>query len=359
MSKKIKLGIVGTGGMANYHADQFSKMTGVELTACHDVLPDRAAEFAKKHSFQHVAGNLTELLDRVDAVDIVTPDRFHAAPSLAALQAGKHLLCEKPLTVTLAEARQVAAAARQAAGKGVIHLINFSYRKSAAFQKSMELVATGQLGTLRHIHSYYLPAWLAATVWGGWEKESMLWRLQTAAGSGGVLGDLGCHILDLTTGVAGSVARIRCDLRTFPKIDTAGNFVTEWQGKQLDANDTAVIEIEFTNGAIGLVHTTRWGTGHSNSLRLEAHGTEGGLMFDLDKGYDELNLCLGAARHKSEWTTETIPATPSNYERFIRAIQTGQPDQPDIIRGAQIQAYLDACLRSAKSGQWEAVQPWE
>ena len=159
--------------------------------------------------------------------------------------------------------------------------------------------------------------------------------------------------------MAGAVARIRCDLRTFPKTDPTGNFVTEWHGKQLDANDTAVIELEFTNGAIGLVHTTRWGTGHSNSLRLEAHGTAGALMFDLGRGYDELNLCLGAARHKSEWTTETVPATPTNYERFIRAIQTGQPDQPDLIRGAQIQAYLDACERSAKSGQWEPVQPWD
>jgi len=359
MNKKIKLGIVGTGGMANSHATEFKKMTGVELTACLDVLPARAADFAKKHGIAHVAGNLAELLDRVDAVTVVTPDRFHAEPSLVALQAGKHLLCEKPLTVTLAEARQVAAAAKQAAGNGAIHMINFSYRKSAAFQKSIALVATGQLGTLRHVHSFYLQGWLAATMWGAWEKDSLLWRLQTAAGSGGVLGDLGCHILDLTTGVAGAVARIRCDLRTFPKIDATGNSVTEWHGKQLDANDTAVIELEFTNGAIGLVHTTRWATGHSNSLRFEAHGTNGALMFDLDRGYDELNLCLGDARHKSEWTSEKVPATPTNYERFIRAIQTGQPDQPDIIRGAQIQAYLDACELSAKSGQWEAVATWE
>ena len=358
MTKKIKLGIVGTGGMANSHATEFKKIPGVELTACHDVVPARAAEFAKKHGVQHVAGNLAELLDRVDVVTIVTPDRFHAAPSFAALQAGKHLLCEKPLCPTLAEARQVAAAARQAAGKGVIQMINFSYRASSAFQRAITMMADGKLGMPRHVHSFYLQSWLAGDAWGNWTTEGFLWRLQTAAGSGGVLGDVGCHILDLTTAVGGDVARVRCDLRTFPKVTPTGQTVTTWQGKKLDANDTALITLDFTNGAIGTVQTTRWATGHANSLRLEVHGTDGALMFDLDRDYHKIDTCLGKDRHKNKWTTKTLKPTPSNYQRFIRAIKTGQPDQPDIIRGAQIQAYLDACERSAKSGQWETVQPW-
>ncbi len=358
MHKTIRVGIVGTGGMANYHADQFKKQAGVKLTSCLDVLPDRAKAYAEKHGVERVAKTLPELLEHVDAVAIVTPDRFHAEPALATLQAGKHLLCEKPLTVTLAEARQVAAAAKKAAKHGVIQMINFSYRGSAAFQKGIELVATGKLGAVRHVHSWYLQSWLAGKVWGGWQAEGLLWRLQTAAGSGGVLGDLGCHILDLTTAVAGEVARIRCNLRTFPKVTPDGQTVTEWQGKKLDANDTAIIEIEFTNGAVGVVQTTRWATGHGNSLRLEAHGTEGALMFDLDRDSAKIDLCLGASRDDCKWETETLPATPSNWERFIHAIHTGKPDQPDILRGAQVQAYLDACERSAQSGQWEAVNAW-
>jgi predicted dehydrogenase len=238
-------------------------------------------------------------------------------------------------------------------------MINFSYRKSAAFQKAIALVAAGQLGALRHVHSFYLQSWLSSDVWGNWSKEAFLWRLQTAAGSGGVLGDLGCHILDLTTAVGGEVARVRCDLRTFAKIDPTGQAITEWAGKKLDANDTAIIELEFTNGAVGLVHTTRWATGHKNHLRLEAHGTDGALMFDLDRDYDKLDTCLHAGKDKAEWTTESLAPTPSNFERFITAIRSGQPDQPDILRGAQIQSYLDACERSAKSGQWEAVPAWE
>lgn len=351
--KKIKLGIIGTGGMATIHAGDFGKLAGVELTCCLDVVPGRAEAFAQRHAFKHVAGTLEELLEHVDAVSIVTPDRFHAAPTIAALRAGKHVLCEKPLTVTLAEARQVAAIARQSP---VIHMINFSYRKSAAFQKALQMVAAGQLGDLRHVHSYYLQSWLASDVWGNWSNEGLLWRLQTAAGSGGVLGDIGCHILDLTTAVAGEVARIRCDLRTFPKISATGDAVTEWNGAALDANDTAIIELEFTSGAVGVVHTTRWATGHKNHLRLEAHGTEGALMFDLDREWEKLDLCLDGARNQAHWTSETLPTAPSNIERFIHAIRTGHPDQPDLLRGAQVQAYLDACERSAKTGKWEPVE---
>lgn len=359
MSKKIKIGIVGTGGMANNQANNFKKIPGVELTTCLDVVPGRAEEFAKKHNFQHAAKNLADLLNQVDAVSVVTPDRFHVEPSLAVLKAGKHLLCEKPLAVTLTDARQVARAAQKAAKDGVIHMTNFSYRASAAFQRAIEMVAAGKLGAPRHVHSLYLQSWLANDAWGNWTKEGFLWRLQTAAGSGGVLGDIGCHILDMTTAVAGDVARVRCDLRTFPKVPPSGQAVTTWQGKKLDANDTALITLEFTNGALGIVQTTRWATGHQNHLRLEAHGTDGALMFDLDRDYHKLDTCLGEARHKAQWTTETLKPTPSNYERFIRAIQDGKPDQPDIVRGAQVQAYLDACERSAKSGKWEAVRAWK
>lgn len=358
MEKKVRVGIVGTGGMATIHAGNFKTIHGVELAACLDVAPGRAEAYAQKHGVKHVAKNLEDLLDHVDAVAVVTPDQFHAEPSIAALRAGKHLLCEKPLTVTLAEARTVAAEAVKAGKRGVIQMINFSYRASAALQHAMELVAAGKLGSLRHIHSYYLQSWLSSDLWGNWTNEGWHWRLETAAGSGGVLGDIGCHIIDLTTAVAGDVKRIRCDLRTFPKIDQTGNAVTKFAGKKLDANDTAIIELELVNGAVAVIHTTRWATGHKNHLRLEAHGTDGALRFDLNGDWHEIELCLGADRHKAAWTTHKLTPTPNNWQRFIHAVRTGKPDQPDILRGVQIQAYLDACERSAKSGQWESVHDW-
>jgi predicted dehydrogenase len=174
-----------------------------------------------------------------------------------------------------------------------------------------------------------------------------------------VLGDIGCHLLDLATALTGQVNRARCLLATFPKIGKDGKAITSYGGKKLDANDTAVIELLLENGATVVLHMTRWAVGHQNQIRLEVHGTSGALEFDLDRSYDQLNLCAGKDVANAQWKTLELKATPNNWERFIRAIKTKKADQPDILRGAQVQAYLDGCERSAKSGCWEDIKPWE
>jgi predicted dehydrogenase len=355
---KLSIGIVGTGGMAAQHAEQLSKQKGVELSSCLDVVPGRAEAFARKHGVRRVAQTFHELLEQCDAVSLVTPDRFHYEGALAVLSAGKHLLCEKPLTVTLAEAKQVAKLAQRGSELGQVGMVNFSYRKSAALQKAIELGRSGGLGELRHAHGFYLQSWIAAPIWGHWTSEQWLWRMSTKTGSGGVLGDVGCHLLDLMTSVTGDVSELRCVLGNFPKVGQNGRAYTQWKGTPLDANDTAIIELRFAQGGLGVLHTTRWASGHANHLRLEVHGTEGALMFDLDRSYDTLDTCLGAATSRAKWKTQRLKPTPSIYERFVRSIQRGEPDQPDLIRGAQIQAYLDACERSAKSGRWEKIAKW-
>ena len=105
-----------------------------------------------------------------------------------------------------------------------------------------------------------------------------------------------------------------------------------------------------------VLSTSRWAMGHSNHLRLEAHGTRGALRFDLDESYDKLQVCLEEDTLKAEWKTLDLAQTPNNYERFIRAIERGEIDQPDLLRGAEVQAYLDACERSAKSGKWAKIR---
>ena len=231
--------------------------------------------------------------------------------------------------MTLAEAKAVAKAAESRGQARSDLMINFSYRKSAAFQKAIALARAGRLGEIRHVHSSYLQSWLGCDCWGNWSNPSMLWKLQTAAGSGGVLGDLGCHILDLTTAVAGDVKAVRCQLATFEKKLPSGKFALKYEGKKLDANDSALIQLEFASGAVGVTHTTRWAMGHQNSLRLEVHGTEGALMLDLDKSYvvTELNLRVGPALNKAEWTTEKLEPTPSTLQRFVTSIQSGVQDQ--------------------------------
>ncbi|HEY2408224.1 MAG TPA: Gfo/Idh/MocA family oxidoreductase [Polyangiaceae bacterium] len=355
MLKKLKIGIVGTGGMANAHADNFKKMRGVELTSCLDIVPGRAQAFAQKHGVKRAAENLEQLFDEVDAVALVTPDSAHHQGVLATLAAGKHLLAEKPLTVTLAQARDVVKAARVAQKKGVVGLVNFSYRRSAALQRAIELSATGKLGALRHAHGFYLQSWIATPIWGHWSNETWLWRMQQSAGSAGVLGDIGCHLLDLATSVTGPVSELRCALGCFPKIDANGRARASFRGKKLDANDSALIELKFQAGGLGVLQTSRWATGHANHLRLEVHGTEGALRFDLDRSYDEIELCLGADRQHARWRTQKLRPAPSIWQRFVRAVQSGDAEQPDLFRGAEIQAMLDACERSASSGAWQRV----
>ncbi|MEO0587060.1 MAG: Gfo/Idh/MocA family oxidoreductase [Planctomycetota bacterium] len=353
---KIKVGIVGTGGMANAHANALREIPGCEAFMAMDVVPGRAEAFAEQQGVPWATESIDDVMTDCDAVCIVTPDRFHAEPTLAALRRGLHVLCEKPLTVTLDEAKKVARAAVKAADKhGSIHMTNFSYRNSAAFHHAAKLVADGKLGEVRHVYGRYLQSWVATDVWGNWTKEAWLWRLQTGKGSGGVLGDVGCHLLDFLTGIAGDASSIRCSFHNHPKVSpTTGRPVTKWKGGELDANDTAIIELELDGGGSAVAHTTRWATGRANQVALEVYGTEGALMIDLDRGYNRLWVVTKPMASKTsrepDWKQVDVRPTPNMWKRFITSIKAGRNDACDMVRGAQVQSYLDACERSAADG---------
>lgn len=337
---------MGTGGMANAHAGDISRNRQAKLVAVADVNMEKAKEFAIKHGVEHVYNRQEELLEKspVDAIINVTPDAFHASLTLEALAAGKHVLCEKPLATNFADAKRMADAARR---KGVINMVNFSYRNSSAVQRAAQMVQRGDIGRPIHFEASYLQSWLATMVWGDWRTSpAWLWRLSSAHGSMGVLGDIGVHILDLASYPLGRYAAVSCRLHTVDK--APGGRIGEYK---LDANDSAVIHAEMVNGAVGVVHTSRWATGHRNSLVLRIYGDEGGLAIDLDKGYDRLDTCLGKNRIKAEWKTVTCPRTPTNFERFVRSIRSGKQDQPDFVQGAAIQQVIDACFRSSKTGK--------
>lgn len=346
----LRIGIIGTGSMARAHAQAYQAQRGVKVTACLDVVQAQAEGFAQAYNIPHVCSDLDALFAEVDAVSIVTPDRFHIQPTLAALKAKKHVLCEKPLTTTLAEAKEVAAAAKKA--RNVIGMVNFSYRRSAAFQQAIAWVAAGEIGDVRHVHAHYLQGWLTGIREPTKPGQVIPWRLQKSWG-GGVLADLGCHILDLSTAVVGPVAEARCDLANFPKINSKGKPFTVHKKEKLDADDTAAIHLRFASGtSFGAVHTTRWATGRGNTIRVEVHGTEGAIMFDLDRSYEQIDRF---DRKKNVWVSKTLKKAPSIYERFTKAIRSGESDQPTLQRGAEIQALLDACARSAISGNFEKV----
>lgn len=338
----IRYAILGTGSMANTHATKIKEIEGVELVACCDIAPERCREFAQTHGFTETYQDFSLMLEKCDfdAISIVTPDASHAALSIQALAAGKHVLCEKPLAESVADAEAMTEAARQA---GVINMVNLSYRDSSALQRAAEMVRAGKLGRIFHVEAHYLQSWLTAKNWGDWKTNPRwLWRLSTAHGSNGVLGDVGVHILDFASFPVGEVARLHCRLKTFDKApgDRIGDYV-------LDANDSAAMTLEFSSGALATVTTTRLATGHNNSLALSIHGEKGAVRIDLDRSYSLIDTCrLDPEGMNEPWETHYCPPTPNVYQRFITSIQTGVQDQPDFARGLAVQKLLAAAVES-------------
>jgi predicted dehydrogenase len=344
----IKLGIIGTGGMASAHAQSFSGMKGVTLAACCDIDEKKAREFAGKWHIPRWYVDYDDMLDSeiLDAVSNVTVDIMHAPISLAAIARGLAVLCEKPLATTLAEARRMRDAA---ARRGVVTQVNFSYRNSSGAQGAAELIRKGGIGRILHLEASYLQSWLVQDSWGDWRTNPTLtWRLSRRHGSAGVLGDIGCHIYDLTALLCGDIAEIACSLRTFDK-GVQGNRIGPFF---LDANDSFVSRVTLAGGGIGTVHATRWATGHLNSVRIRVYGDEGAVEVDLDRS----NALYRYSRGKNQirtgsWKEARCKATPNQYERFIRAIRSGRNDVCDFANGARVQAYLDASLVSDREKQ--------
>lgn len=341
--KTIRLLILGTGGMARNHAEAFAAIDGVTVVAGIDTRPDQLAAFRKAHDIPHGFASVQEALDwgAFDAVANVTPDAVHHATTLPLLKAGKHVLCEKPLATNEADAREMETAARQA---GIVHMVNLSYRNVPALQKAAELVRDGAIGTIRHFEASYLQSWLTQDAWGPWHEQSQwLWRLSTAHGSKGVLGDVGIHILDYATFIAGQeVAEISCRLATFDK--APGGRVGEYV---LDANDSATMQVVLRNGALGTVAATRFASGHLNDLRLRLYGDKGGLEVQFEKAESRLLACLEPDLTSAAWKELPCPDVPTIYQRFIAAIRGEAEADPTFTRGADLQRLLDLAEISA------------
>ena len=339
----IRLMVLGTGGMAGNHAAAFAAIPGVSLVAGVDTRPAELADFADRHGIPHRFASLDAALawGGFDAVTNVTSDAAHFATTMPLLAAGKHVLCEKPLATNRADAAAMAAAAMAA---GVVNMVNLSYRNVPALQKAAAMVAEGAIGRIRHFEASYLQSWLTQPAWGDWRTmPQWLWRLSTAHGSKGVLGDVGIHILDFATFIAGSdAATVSARLATFDK--ASGNRIGEYA---LDANDSAVMHLTLADGALGTISATRFATGHLNDLRLRLYGDAGGLEVAFEKGVSALRACLGPDVATATWTDIETPDVPTIYQRFIAAVAASGGGQPDFARGAALQRVLDRAEESA------------
>lgn len=345
--------LVGTGRMAETHAMRFSAIPGVTVLAAVDVNEDRVQSFSARHGIAYSYTRLSEALaaHRLDAVSVVTPDALHASITLQCLDAGLPVLCEKPLSDSMQTSQDMVNAARRT---NVLNMVNLSYRVSGALYQARQWVDNGRLGDIRHVEASYRQSWLCSPYWGEWSSEdAWLWRLSTAHGSTGVLGDIGIHILDFVTAGAGmDITGLQCRLQTFDKApeNRIGEYV-------LDANDSCVLNMQMQNGALGVVHMSRFQTGYFNDLSLTLHGTEGALQVSTGQSGDKLMACLGEDRHIPQWQEVEVIEQPDTFERFIDALRQGGTASPDFAHAASLQYYLQRCLDSHDQGRWMDCDP--
>lgn len=337
-----RLLLLGTGMMARAHAEKFAGVDGCVINACVDVVPGRAEAFAQKHNIPHAFDSLEKALawGDFDGAINATPDAAHHETTLRLLQAGKHVLCEKPLAVSYDDALEMTEAAE---ASGLINMVNFTYRNAAAIQKARSLVDVGDIGDIRHVEAAYRQSWLVSKAWGDWRTEpGWLWRLSTAHGSAGVLGDVGVHILDFASfGTGQNIVALRSDLATFHKAegDRIGDYV-------LDANDSALMLTRFEGGARGTILATRFATGNRNDLTLSIFGTKGALRVETDGPGSQLFACLGEDIESFRWREIECPVVPTISERFVAAMTSGKNGDPDFRRAAEIQRLIDAAFES-------------
>jgi predicted dehydrogenase len=310
--------------------------------------------------------------DDVDLVDVCTPGYLHAEIAIAALEAGKHVLCEKPLANTLAEAEAMAAAAARAAARGVRAMTGFNYRRVPAVALARQLVTEGRIGQLRHVRASYLQDWLVDP------SFPLTWRLQRERAGSGALGDLGAHIVDLAQYLTGElIAGVSAVTATFvaerPVAEAPGGAP---RSGPVTVDDAAVFTARLASGALASFEATRFATGHKNQLRIELNGDRGSLAFDLERlnelefydraegaeaGFRRISVTEPGHPYLSAWWP---PGHVLGWEHtfthevrdLVTAIAAGTDPAPSFADGLQVQRVLAAVEQSAaRESSWTPV----
>jgi predicted dehydrogenase len=389
-SPALGIGIVGHSFMGEVHsqawhtAPRFYDLPRTPvLAALAGRDAGRAATAAERLGWAASTDDWRALIDRddVEVIDICTPGDTHAEIAIAALEAGKHVLCEKPLANTVDEAETMTAAAESARAAGVRSMVGFNYRRVPAVACARRLVADGRLGTIRHVRATYLQDWITDP------SFPLVWRLDAARAGSGALGDIGAHIVDLTqfivgetlTGVAGTTETFVKE-RPLPEGTSAGLASTAADGTamgEVTVDDAAVFFGRFASGALASYEASRFATGRKNALGLEINGSGGSLRFDFEAMnelwfYDNaLDDVEGGFRRILVTETEHPymdawwpPGHVLGYEHtftheirdFVTAVGEGTDPQPSFADGLQVQRVLAAVLDSAGNGScWTPI----
>ncbi len=342
---------------------------------------DAASDVARRFGWESVETNWRALLTRedIDVIDICSPGNTHAEIAIAALEAGKHVLCEKPLANTVEEAEAMAAAATAAAKHGVRSMVGFTYRRTPAVALARQLVASGRIGTVRHVRGQYLQDWLAD------ENAPLSWRLDKSLAGSGALGDIGAHVIDMAQFVVGSPIRsVNGLMETFvatrpvagDHATLGGSAAASAERGPVTVDDAAAFTARFVGGAIGVFEATRFATGRKNALRLEVNGTAGSLSFDFEDmnvleffdatedpstaGFRRIQVTEASHPYIAAWWP---PGHGLGYEHgfthqvvdLVTDIAKGADPAPSFSDGLGVQRVLAAVEASAADGTTHSV----
>ena len=342
----------------------------------------RAAHAADKFGWTESATDWREVVarDDIDLVDICTPGNTHHEIALAALAAGKHVLCEKPLANSVAEAEEMSAAAEAAVARGVYAMCGFTYRRVPALTLARELVAEGRLGTIRQVRAQYLQDWLSDA------DAPLTWRMDKSLAGSGALGDIGAHVIDAAQWITGqSITGVSALLETFvtsrPRAGESsglgGSGDTSGERGPVDVDDAAWFTARFDGGAVGQFEATRFALGRKNAIRIEINGTDGSLAFDFED-MNVLNFFDGTKPAREQGYTRVYVTEPDHpyvgswwpaghglgYEHgfvhqvvdLTRDLAAHQQPRPSFADALAVQRVLDAVERSANDrSTWTGV----
>lgn len=387
MSKIYNIAMIGGGFMGKAHAAAYAAMPmffwpapGIPVRkVLVDLNAEQAEQGRQRFGFEEASTDWRSVIERpdIDVVDIVTPNDSHAEIAIAAAKAGKHVICEKPLARTVAEAKAMLDAVQAAK---VIHMVAFNYRRTPAVALARKYIAEGRIGKILNFRGTYLQDWSADP------NSPLSWRFSKKIAGSGTLGDIGTHVVDMARYLVGEIQAVNAMTKTYIRtrplqaggVDKLGAAEKSTDGPRgvVDVDDEVLTMLRFESGAIGSIEATRNAYGRNNFLTFEVHGEKGSIVFNYERR-DELQVMFAEdpADARGFRTVYTGPAHPYGeglwpipglgigytetkiveaYDLF-KAIASGEQPSPNFLDGYVIECIAEAILKSAESGLWVEV----
>lgn len=379
--KKLNVGMIGYKFMGKAHSNAWKKAPyffDVPVEPVLKVVCGRHAgplkAFADRWGWEEIETDWKKVIDRedIDIVDIGVPTHLHHDIALAAAKAGKHIFCEKPMAVSYDQAKEMFEAARE---NGITHYLNHNYRRCPAVRLAKQLIDDGKIGRIFHWRGAYLQSWIVDP------QFPLTWHLQKETAGSGPHYDLNSHSVDLARYLVGEIKSVACMTAQFiperplPDEEAAGTFKGATTGEgmgKVTVEDAAFMLVEFENGALGSFEATRFAPGRKNYNYFEIYGSQGSLIFDLER-MNELKFFSNEDPENAQGF-RTIIATEAchdymenwwppghiiGYEHefvhavvdFLAAVENDATIEPNFYDGMKEMQILDAGLKSAEDGR--------